>query len=145
MFLAKPFSVFDFVFVFVLNPFYPSSLFVNFTSYLAPPVMSYKCNVALNGVETSLWNHQILLGTFQLCCQSMRRLFINTIAGIAKVSLIFQPFTSVIFSTSSVFKVHNILQLLNHQVILYSTSYDILVVADLPSGTESKRDAINKF
>ena len=68
-----------------------------------------------------------------------------TIAGIAKVSLIFQPFTSVIFSTSSVFKVHNILQLLNLQVILYSTSYDILVVADLPSGTESKRDAMNKF
>ena len=96
MFLVKPFSVFDFFFA--LNPFYPSSLFVNFTSYLAPPVMSYKCDVALNGVETSLWNHQILLGTFQLCCQSMRLLFIYMIAGIAKVSLIFQPFTSVTFS-----------------------------------------------
>ena len=90
IFLVKPFSVF--------NPFYPISLFFDFTSYLAPPVMSYECNVALNGVETSLWNHQTLLGTSQLCCQSMRRLFMYTIAGIAKISLIFQPFTSVTFS-----------------------------------------------
>ena len=53
MFLVKPFSVFVFFFLF-FNPFYPVSLFVDFTSYLAPPVKSYKCNVALNGVETSL-------------------------------------------------------------------------------------------